>query len=243
MNEERKRDKSVNLKGDKRERREETRKLMETFCRSRPHRRLVEKLVSRDDVYPYLWQIVKKDKFWRRNGVGKGWPPVHTLYLLGLKGGKKSFEIFKWMIQERVRELGDSVPGELYPVFYSFLPDFFEEVRSIALDLSFNKYVRLAALASLCTLTILQGEKKEEVVATCRQFMRKGERDIAALALPHVAEIKDKALFRDVKRFFYRHPYAKRVISLQDLRKLHKGTSEHPEHTRCIEDLWGYFPR
>lgn len=226
-----------------------TKRLMKIFSRSGVFvpKNIVKEIIERDDVYKYLWQIVKKDKFWGEDGVGDGWPPIHTLFILGLKGGKTSFKILEWMIKKRGEELGVFGIESLPSIFYSFLPRFFREIRKIALDTSLNKFVRVGAIKALCALVVKKSEKEERVLETCHRFLDESDPNENALAFPLMVELENEELlkkmreklFEGTREFLRSHPNTERITSSKGDENVTISSFFPP--VREMKKLWEHF--
>ncbi|PKP60828.1 MAG: hypothetical protein CVT88_01740 [Candidatus Altiarchaeales archaeon HGW-Altiarchaeales-1] len=225
----------------------DTKQLIGKFIKSglMVDREIIEEIVKREDdeIYKGLFEIVQKDDYWKRDGPGDSWCPYHVFFILGLKGDEKSFEILKYMISQRTEELDDWITEHLSAILYSFGLGYYDNIKSIALDKSSDMYVRIAAIETLCAKAILNPDVKERTVELCKQFLREEEdKLLISLALPDIAEIRNKELFELVKESHERcdtGPF--RICDMDDLKDLYEGTGTHKEYIRCTSNLWDHF--
>jgi preprotein translocase subunit SecA len=224
-----------------------TKQLIDRFTESglMVEREIVEEIVKKEDdeIYESLFEIVRKDKYWRDGGPGNGWSPYHVFVILGLKGDEKSFEILKYMISRRDKELDMWITEHLAAVFYSFVPEYYDNIRDIGFDKSLDEYVRLAAIETLCAYAVLNPDFTEKTIGLCKRFLREEKSGNAiALVLPNMAEIKDEKLFKLVKKAYEKYDTGQiRVCNPGELEDIYEGRDPQKEYTKCTKNLWDYF--
>lgn len=228
-----------------------TKQLIDRFIESglMVEREIVEEIVKRDDdeIYKALYKIVKEDEYWRGDGPGDSWSPIHTLFILGLKGDEKSYEILRYIVTHRAQELEDLLTDALPSVFYSFGTEYFDKIKDIAFDYSLDKryddkYVRIAAINVLCAFGILNPEFNEKTIEVCKQILKEEKDDeVAGLVLPHMAEIKDDEFFEVVKKYHGECKFAGNVIDVTGLEEIHEGRRLRKQYGYCTEDLRKHF--
>jgi len=224
-----------------------TEKLIEKFTESglMVDKEIIKEIVKRDDekIYESLFEIVKEDEYWRHGGPGDGWSPYHVFFILGLKGCEKSFEILKYMIVHRDKELDMRITEHLATIFYSFVPEYYDNIRDIGFDKSLDEYVRVAAIETLCAHAILNPGVAEKTISLCKQFLREEKSgDAIAAVLPNMAEIKDEELFELVKEAHEKYDAGQiRVCDPDELEDIYEGIDSQKEYTKCTRNLWDHF--
>ncbi|MFH0861922.1 MAG: SEC-C metal-binding domain-containing protein [Candidatus Altiarchaeota archaeon] len=218
--------------------------LMEKFVESGLYveKGLVEEIVKRGDVHAALSEIMREDRYWDHGWPGDAWSPYHVFFILGLKGGGKSFETLEYAVRNRVEELGDYITEDLQAVLYNFGPDFFDKIKAMAFDTSLDMFVRSAAMSALCAFAATGKKTEEDVAAECKRFLAaEKDEELVALCIPEMAEVQEEELFDGLRTFHKCSNEAKRMLTREDLMELHAGTSRLKAYTHCTKDLWGHF--
>ncbi|MBI4896715.1 MAG: DUF1186 domain-containing protein [Candidatus Aenigmarchaeota archaeon] len=207
-------------------------------------RTTIEELIKRREVAPFL-PILHDDRYWkiRNTASGDGWTPIHSVFMLGMMGNVAAFEAVAYAFRNRVEELGDWITEDGSRILSAFGTDFFDRIREITLDATFDTYVRLAALEALVALSADCHDLNNRTIDTCKVVLRDSDHVLVGLALPVLAEVKDDDLFGFVKSTFHALPFARDVTDMEDLEQLHAGTSSMPVVARCKESLWTHFSK
>lgn len=204
-------------------------------------RDLIEEIIKRKDSSNYLFGVMQDDEYWELGNKGDGWAPIHGIFIAGLIANSRAFDVLNYVLRHRVEELGDWITEDVARILFSFGKEFFDKIGEIALDKSFNIYVRLAAIDAACALSIVNNDLKFKVVEICKKILDENNDELISLALPNMSEVKDDDLFDIIKQVYKTSAGANDVTDLEDLEKLHAGKSDTPEYTRCLGTLWDHF--
>lgn len=201
---------------------------------------VAEEIVRRKDAAS-LRPFLEKEEYWNADGPSEGWAPVHTLFILGLMGNREALEALRYALMERAEELGDMMTEDIPRILFAFGKGFSRELEEMAFDASLDMYARLAALRALCTHAVVSPETIRTVAGLCSRFLKDGNEELVALALPCIAEVKDELLFREVLETWHSLSYAKKVTDPEDLKNIYDGTTGIKPHLHCTGDLWEHF--
>ena len=202
-------------------------------------REMAEEIISRDDAARCIAELLKDDRYW--DEISNGWFPIHAIFMLALIKTRESFEVLKWILENKADELEDWLPEDVPSLLFYFGKDFFDEIKEIALNKNLDFHARLAAAKAICAMGVMYEDMKDEVVKVCKIFLEDDNEEFTAMLLPEMAEIKDEVLFALVKQKFEEIPFAKKVTDMQDLVELHEGKSNNPEYVQCLKDPWEHF--
>jgi len=234
------------LQAHEEEKRQLKKGLVERLVNSglRVDRRLIEEILKQDCIDEFLREILKDDQYWTAGGPGDQWTPYHVLYILGLKADEKSLEALKYAMKNRLEETGDFVTEELPAILYPSACKIPEKVWELALDKTYDVYVRIAAIRAICAAGVLNEELKRDIADECKKLLTEETNDtLIGLTLPAMAELKDEELWDKVKETYEKIEFAQEVVSREGLEELHGGTADRPDYLHATKDLWNHFSR
>jgi len=209
---------------------------------------IVEEIVKRDDVYEELSRILEDEPYWIPGWEEGAWYLIHTMFILGLKKSKKSFELLKYMLVHEIEVLGEGywITEDLSSVFYSFGTEYFDDIKDIFFDESMDMWVRIAALDALCAFAVTNPKLTDDAAKVCNEFLKMdikndGGDEFLAMTFDSMAEVDDDELFERIKEAYQKSEYSESMISMGGLEELHKGTSKYSHYTYATKDLWEHF--
>ena len=74
---------------------------------------------KRDDAVFHLRRIIQDGDYWGDDGLGKGWTPIHTIFMLPLIKNKEALQLLLDVFRYRRNEITNRITGEVSGLFLS----------------------------------------------------------------------------------------------------------------------------
>ncbi|AEF96252.1 YecA family protein [Methanotorris igneus] len=162
------------------------------------NKELIKEIVKREDAPKEILRLINE-----LNEISDMWFPIHAIYILGLIRTKEALNTLKYIIKNF--DIDDFV-GDLPDVFYNFGAEYFDDIKEIVLDESYDEYIRLNAFESLFMMEDVDRNKLLEFSKEVFNKLLKGDKVsdnvkcfMAGLML--TLEDKDKGFCSEVFNF------------------------------------------
>src|SRR3990172_4058783 len=164
---------------------------------------LALEISKRDDAVFHLRRIIQDGDYWGDDGLGKGWAPIHTIFILQLIKNKEALQLLLDVFRYRRNDITNRITGEVSGLFYYFGENGIKNLIEFTKDETLEPFGRAEAIISLVALAKMHTSHKEEIMRHILNLIRTTD-DItfASLIADDLAAFQDKSVRPILKKAF-----------------------------------------
>jgi hypothetical protein len=164
---------------------------------------LALEISKRDDAVFYLRKIIQDSDSWGDDGYGKGWAPIHTIFILPLIKNKEALQLLLDILRYRRNEITNRIMGELSGLLYHFGEDGIKNIIEFTKDETLEPFGRAEAVTALVALAKTHSSHKEKIIRHISDLIEVTD-DItfASLIADDLAAFQDKSVLSILKKAF-----------------------------------------
>lgn len=164
---------------------------------------LALEISKRDDAVFYLRKIIQDGDYWEDDGLGNGWAPIHTIFILPLIQNKEALQLLLDIFRYRRNDITNRITGEVSGLFYHFGENGIENLIEFTKDETLEPFGRAEAIISLVALAKTHTSHKEVIMRHISNLIETTD-DIAfaSLIADDLAAFQDKSVLPVLKKAF-----------------------------------------
>lgn len=164
---------------------------------------LALEISKRDNAVFHLRKIIQDGDYWGDDGFGKGWAPIHTIFILPLIKNKEALQLLLDVFRYRRNEITNRITGEVSGLFYHFGENGIDNLIEFTKDETLEPFGRAEVIISLVALAKTYPSHKEEIMRHISNLIETTD-DIAfaSLIADDLAEFQDKSVLPILKKAF-----------------------------------------
>ncbi len=197
---------------------------------------------KRDDAVFHLRRIIQDGDYWGDDGLGKGWTPIHTIFILPLIKNKEALQLLLDAFRYRRNEITNRITEEVSGLFFHFGENGIDKLIEFTKDETLESLGR-AEIIILVALAKTYPSHKEEIMRHISNLIETTD-DItfASLIADDLAEFQDKSVLPVLKKAFQDGRINKLFIHEKDVESIIDGNTTY-EIERYTVDPLTHFSR
>jgi hypothetical protein len=203
---------------------------------------LALEISKRDNAVFHLRKIIQDGDYWGDDGHGKGWAPIHTIFILPLIKNREALQLLLDVFRYRRNEITNRITGEVSGLFYHFGENEIDSLIEFTNDETLEPFGRAEVIISLVALAKTYPSHKEEIMRHISNLIETTD-DItfASLIADDLAEFQDKSVLSVLKKAFKDGRINKLFIHEKDVESIIDGNTYDIE--RYTVDPLAHFSR
>ena len=164
---------------------------------------LALEISKRDDAIFHLRQIIQEGNYWEEDGLGKGWAPIHVIFILPLIKNEEAMQLLFDILRYRRKDITNRVIGELSGLLYHFGENGIKNIIEFTKDETLEPFGRAEAITGLVVLAKTHPSHKEEIMRHISDLIEMTDDVIfASLIADDLADFQDKSVLPLLKKAF-----------------------------------------
>ena len=187
---------------------------------------LAHEISKRDNAVFHLRKIIQDGDYWGDDGFGKGWAPIHTIFILPLIKNKEALQLLLDIFRYRRNEITNRITGEVSDLFYHFGEDGIDSLIEFTKDETLEPFGRAEVIISLVALAKTYPSRKEEIMRHISNLIETTD-DItfASLIADDLAEFQDKSVLPILKKAFQEGKIINFIIDKKEVESIINGNT------------------
>lgn len=198
---------------------------------------------KRNDAVFHLRKIIQDGDYWGDDGLGKGWTPIHTIFILPLIKNKEALQLLLDIFRYRRDEITNRITEEVSGLFYHFGENEIDSLIEFTNDETLEPFGRAEVIISLVALAKTYPSHKDEIMRHISNLIETTD-DItfASLIADDLAEFQDRSVLPILKKAFQDGRIINFFIDKKEVESIINGNTTY-EIERYTVDPLAHFSR
>lgn len=204
---------------------------------------LALEISKRDDTVFHLRKIIQDGDYWEYDGLGNGWAPIHTIFILPLIKNKEALQLLLDIFRYRRKDITNRITGEVSGLFYHFGENGIKNLIEFTKDETLEPFGRAETIISLVALAKTHSSHKEEIMRHISNLIETTDNiTFASLIADDLAAFQDKSVLPILKKAFQDGRIINLFIHEKEVESIINGNTPY-EMERYTVDPLTHFSR
>lgn len=211
------------------------------------NKKFAQEIAGRRDAVFHMRKLIQNGLYWYQTGPGKGWSPIHAIFILALIRNREALQLLLDTIRYRNEELSDWLTENVSSLLVAFGKEAIEPLKEFTEDETLESFARSTATTALKVLARNFPQYENDIKLHLIKLLKSTEDDaFAGLVADDLASFHDPSVLPDIHRAFEMERIDGMVIGEEEIidtiNNVYHDIDE-AEFKRNTEDPLNHFSR